>query len=159
MSIQLCKWSHIVLSAFSCLLLVFIPIPSNTQNGAAFFDNHDITHETNVLDWSEFLAEQQFLSVYQQSCIASLIGDYGVLDLDVSAEQVLLYLSDNDQSFLRLALWDTILEQYSTKDTGLLPADSYLDTYHDGDSILFMMPLGENMITESAPNCNELYLT
>ena len=159
MSNQIFKRSYSILAAFFCLLLVFIPITSNAQDDAVFIEEQDTTHVNDVLDWSKSLAEQQLLTEVQQSCVSSLIGEYDVLDLDVSAERILLHLSDGRQSFLRLALWDTIRGQYRIKDTGWLPAESYLDSYHDGDSILFMTSLGEDGITESTPVCDEVYLT
>ena len=159
MSIHLLKWFYIALTTFSCLLLVFIPIAANTQGTVVFIDDHDITRGNDALDWSRFLEEQQFLSVYQQSYISSLIEAYDVINFDIESERVLLYLSDKSQSFLRLASWDTILGQYNVKDTACLPAESYLDTYHDGDSILLMTPIEEDMITGSIPVCSQLYLT
>lgn len=159
MSILIFKKPYIVLVAFFCILLVFIPMVSNAQDDDGFIGGYDTTHVTETLDWNKSLAELQYLTVDQQACVSSLIGEYDVLDLDVSTERILLFLSDNGRLFLRLALWDTIHGQYKIKDTGWLPDESYLDTYHDADSILFLIPLREDMIPESIPACDELYLT
>ncbi len=69
-----------------------------------------------------------------------LTDNYEVIDMDVSEKRILLCLSKNDKKFLRIAQWDTALHDYAIIDTGLLPAMSELDTYHDGNAVLLLIP-------------------
>ncbi len=69
-----------------------------------------------------------------------LTDNYEVIDIDVSEKRILLCLSKNDKKFLRIAQWDTALHDYTIIDTGLLPALIELDTYHDGNAVLLLIP-------------------
>ncbi len=71
-----------------------------------------------------------------------LIDNNRVIGMDVSEKRVALLCSDvHDNVFLRIAIWDDVSLTYEKIDTLYLPLGSYMDSYHDGNSILLSIPL------------------
>ncbi len=87
-----------------------------------------------------------------------LTDNHEVVNLDVSAERILLCLSKDGGKCLRIAQWNTALNDYTILDTGILPDTSELDTYHDADAVLVSIPfMGADTEEGEADEC--LFLT
>lgn len=90
-----------------------------------------------------------------------LTGHHEMITMDVSEERILLQLAQDGQIFLRIAQWECELNDYALIDTGLLPSERELDTYHDGDAVLITIPYMESAAEKSnEPQENaQLFLT
>ena len=89
-------------------------------------------------------AAENALPVWMQAyTLDELAEGCGVVDIDISTERILLQLTQEERLFLRIAQWDEALGGVHLIDSGALPAESYLDTYHDGDAVLLTMPVTE----------------
>lgn len=83
----------------------------------------------------------------------SLTEEDEVVDGDVSEQRIVLMLAKQDKSkYLRIATWEWENRKYTIVDSKCLPQNSFLEKYHDGDSVL----LDVGYITEGDDEPEEL---
>lgn len=117
-------------------------------------------HDTSeIIDLFLHYDAAQFLTESQYSKCPALVLRYNILDIDISDERILLFLEDNEHYFLRIATWDDALGEYSTIDSGYLPADSWLDTFHDGNAVFLTVPYSIFNVDNSLTLSDWLFIT
>lgn len=89
--------------------------------------------ETASLISSEGTASRELMdSVYDD-----LTSGYRVADMDVDPKRIVLLLETTDGAIIRIAQWNEKEKAYVITDWRDLPNNVFLDTYHDGDAVLF----------------------
>lgn len=88
--------------------------------------------ETEPLISSEGMASQRLMN----SVHDDLTSGYRVVDMDIHPSRIVLLLDTIDDSLIRIAQWNNEERTYIITNWPDLP-DVYLDTYHDGNAVLF----------------------
>lgn len=127
----------------ACLLMVLLSLPIFSRAEDAPFlalPNYQpvklrsdvvlVVDETEPLLSPEGIASQRLMNAVHEE----LTGGYRVVD--VHGNRIVLLLATSETSLLRIAQWNEATRTYTITDWPDLP-DVYLDTYHDGNSVLF----------------------
>ncbi len=116
----------------------------------------------STVDWEPFFRRGSVPAEAYPYLSQILTDNHRVISMDVSKERIVMLCSDADERvFLRRAVWNGASLRYEKMDTLPLPRESDMDSYHDGNAILLLIPLGTDSTgTEEAESADEaLFLT
>lgn len=145
-----CWWAWIVIG---CLAFFHLPLAEAEEAHAMISLQYtwgDISFQPVVIQATDEIDVRKPELYFDQTGYVSptiwpylnprLTDNHEVIAMDVSEKRILLCLSKDNQQFLRIAQWDAALHDYTILDTDVLPSLSELDTYHDGNAVLLLVP-------------------
>lgn len=142
------------------ILLLSAPCSSHAQEDLILKEAPNTCEVFSIHALKSRYDDGEDLSMLLHSQVPFLIDEYNIIDADISNERILLLLASDDCTFLRIAHWDDRLNKYSTIDTGPLPSESWLDTYHAEDSVLLTMPfIDKTNADDTLRMGGDIYLT
>lgn len=127
------------------LLVILWALPAFTQTEDDAFFTQIVNQPVKLKD-DALLSEDETVSLISSEGTASrelmdsvhddLTSGYRVADMDVDTKRIVLLLETTDGAIIRIAQWNKKEEAYAITDWCDLP-NVILDSYHDGDAVLF----------------------
>jgi len=143
------------MSLVACILLIIPSLFSDAYSEQIASEPADVyMHE-----YIQLLEQGSLLSEDQKERAIFLAEEYEVYMSDISKERIVLLLSNGDHLLVRVAQWEDS-EQYRITDSGPLPNESYLDSFHDGNQLFLFIPTAYEEIENPDDSlCIDLFLT
>lgn len=121
-----------------------------------------LAEETGAIDLiniDKIIADTPLLSDMQRLQLSNLTDGNLLIDIEIEPERIILQFAQGEGTMLRLAVWDDPANNYYSIDTDMLPAETYLDTYHDDkDSIFISISTGDDEDCEDDGDYEEYFL-